>query len=198
MSKLSGVDPIDRLRVANPLPAANVPDASLARVSARVQEHTMTDDEKTFTQPRARWRPLAVLAGAALTGALVVALGSSALGGQLPGTGDGDGKVPPGGGMAMCIQYDPALLPTFDVVFDGTVTAVDGRRVTFQVNQGWKGASGSLTLDAPDSSVSLVGPMPDFEVGGRYLVTAAAGSVNGCGYTLDYGASDAAAWAAAF
>ena len=40
--------------------------------------------------------------------------------------------------------------------------------------------------------------MPDFEVGSRYLVTAAQGNVNGCGYTIDYDASEAAAWAAAF
>ena len=78
-----------------------------------------------------------------------------------------------GGGVASCLVYDPANLPTFDVVFDGTVTAVDGDQVTFDVNEGWKGADGSITLTAPAVDVALVGPLPDFEVGGRYLVTAA-------------------------
>jgi hypothetical protein len=40
---------------------------------------------------------------------------------------------------------------------------------TFEVNEGWKGADGSITLTAPETDIALVGPMPDFEVGGRYL-----------------------------
>ena len=101
--------------------------------------------------------------------------------------------------MASCIRYDPALLPTFEVVFDGTVASIDGDQVTFQVNQGWKAASGSITLTAPDrGAVSMLGPSPDFAVGSRYLVTAAGGNVNGCGYTLEYDAAEAASWAAAF
>ena len=39
--------------------------------------------------------------------------------------------------------------------------------------------------------VALVGPMPEFKVGGRYLVTAAGSTVNACGYTLDYDAATA-------
>ena len=100
--------------------------------------------------------------------------------------------------MASCLMYDPANLPTFDIVFDGTVTAVDGDQVTFDVNEGWKGAGGSITLTAPDTDVALLGEMPDFAVGGRYLVTAAGSNINACGYTLDYSADEAAKWAAAF
>jgi hypothetical protein len=196
----AGLDPIDRLRAANPAPADDVPSASLARVSARVQEHIMTHDQKNSPSPGARWRPLALLGGAALTGVLVLAVAAAGFGGQLPGGGQDQpgGTDVPGGGMASCLAYDPALLPTFDVVFDGTVTAVDGDQVTFGVNQGWKAASGSITLTAPDASVALIGPIPDFQVGSRYLVTAAAGNVNGCGYTLEYEAGEAADWAAAF
>jgi len=78
------------------------------------------------------------------------------------------------------------------------VTAVDGDQVTFDVNEGWKGADGSITLTAPDTSVALLGETPDFQVGGRYLVTAAGSNINACGYTLDYDADTAADWAAAF
>jgi len=99
---------------------------------------------------------------------------------------------------AETIMYDRALLPTFDVVFDGTVTGIEGDRVTFQVETGWKGVDGGVTLTVPGTSIALTGPMPDFEVGGRYLVTAAGGNVNGCGYTLAYDAATAATWAAAF
>ncbi len=100
--------------------------------------------------------------------------------------------------MASCLAYDPANLPTFDIVFDGIVTAVDGDQVTFEVKTGWKGVDDSITLTAPDANVALTGPVPEFEVGGRYLVTAAGSTINACGYTLDYDEETAADWAAAF
>jgi hypothetical protein len=198
----TGSDPVDRLRAANPIRADEVPDASLARVSAKIQEHIMTDLQKSPTVPRSR-RPLALVGGFALVGALALAIGfGSGFGVQKPGpiaavptpTDDPGGA----GGMASCLMYDPTLLPTFDIVFDGTVTGIEGDQVTFQVGTGWKGVDGSVTLSVPGTSVALTGPMPDFEVGGRYLVTAAGGNVNGCGYTLAYDAATAAAWEAAF
>ena len=183
-----------------------MPDASLARVSARVQEHIVTDTRRSPILPPTRG-PLVVIGGLALAGAvaLAVALGYN-LGTPAP-AGGGPVAVNPtptpdpaagGGGMASCLMYDPATLPTFDIVFDGTVTAVDGDQVTFDVNTGWKGADDSITLTAPDTDIALLGPMPDFKVGGRYLVTAAGPNINSCGYTLDYDAATAADWAAAF
>ena len=109
----------------------------------------------------------------------------------------GDGGAA-GGGAASCIRYDPSTLPTFDIVFDGTVTAIDGDQVTFDVQTGWKGADDSITLTAPESNIAITGPAPEFKVGGRYLVTAAGSTMNSCGYTLDYDADTAASWAAAF
>ena len=204
MSMPTGRDPIDRLRAADPVRADELPDASLARVSARIQEHIVTDiQHPTTTAPNRR--PLALLGGLVLAGAfaLAIAFGSN-LGAPAPGGGPIAANPTPsenpaaGGGMASCLMYDPATLPTFEIVFDGTVTAVDGDQVTFDVNEGWKGADGSITLTAPDTSVALLGETPDFKVGGRYLVTAAGSNINACGYTLDYDADTAADWAAAF
>jgi hypothetical protein len=200
----TGRDPIDRLRAADPVRADDVPDASLARVSARIQEHIVTDIQHTSTAAPNR-RPFALLGGLVLAGAfaLAIAFGSN-LGARAPGGGPIAANPTPsenpaaGGGMASCLVYDPANLPTFDIVFDGTVTAVDGDQVTFDVNEGWKGADGSVTLTAPDTDIALLGEMPEFQVGGRYLVTAAGSNINACGYTLDYDADSAAAWAAAF
>ena len=73
-----------------------------------------------------------------------------------------------------------------------------GDQVTFDVNTGWKGAEGSITLTAPQVDIAISGPLPDFQVGGRYLVTAYGDTINACGYTLDYDADEAASWAAAF
>ncbi len=198
----TGSDPIDRLRAADPVRADEVPHASLASVSARIQEHIMTDAQHSPTVPRPR-RPLALIGGSAIAGALALAIVfGSGFGVQAPGpisTEPAPSADPVGGGeMASCIMYDPALLPTFETVFDGTVTAIEGDQVTFEVGTGWKGADGSVTLTVPGTSVALVGPTPDFEVGGRYLVTAAGSNVNGCGYTLPYDAATAATWAAAF
>lgn len=202
MSMPTGSDPIDRLHAADPAHADDVSPASLARVSARIQEHIMSDVQNSPT-PRGSRRPLALLGGTAIAGALAlaVALGSG-LGAEKPGpvAADPTPTTDPGGGggMASCIMYDPATLPTFDVVFDGTVTAIAGDQVTFTVETGWKGAEGSITLTDPGTSAALTGPMPDFVVGGRYLVTAAGSNINSCGYTLAHDAGTAATWAAAF
>ena len=205
MSMPSGQDPIDRLRAADPLRADDVPDASLARVSARVQEHIMADKQFDPTTLPPTRGPLAIIGGLALAGALALAIAfGSGLGAPAPSGGHVAANPTPsqdpaaGGGMASCLVYDPANLPTFDIVFDGTVTAVAGDQVTFDVNEDWKGAEGTVTLTAPDTGIALVGPLPDFKVGGRYLVTAAGSTINACGYTLDYDAKTAAAWAAAF
>jgi hypothetical protein len=203
MSTSTGPDPIDRLRAADPVHVDDVPDASLARVSARIQEHIVTENQDR-TRTSSNRRPLALIGGAAIAGALVVAVAlGSGLGTQAPpqvaASPDPTDEVIDGGvGLASCIMYDPAILPTMEIVFDGTVTAVDGDQVTFDVNTGWKGAEGRVTLTAPHTEVSLLGPMPDFTVGERYLVTAAGTNVNACGYTLDYDAATAATWAAAF
>lgn len=201
MSQPGGSDPFDRLRAADLMRAEDVPDASLARVSARIQEHIMTDVQHRPTAKRPR-RTFALIGGLGVAGALALAITfATALGPQQPGslgTVPTPSPDPVGGGMASCIMYDPATLPTFDIVFDGTATGIDGDQVTFAVNVAWKGVGSSVTLTAPSASVALIGPIPAFEVGGRYLVTAAGSDINACGYTLEFDAETAATWAAAF
>jgi hypothetical protein len=210
----TGSDPIDRLRAADPIRADAVPDASLARVAASIQEHIMTD---TQHDPRVRHPrgPLVWAGGLALVAVVALAIGialNNGFGAQtpppiaaVPTPSAGPSEAPvdsgnpaAGGGMASCLVYDPANLPTFDTVFDGTVTAIEGDQVTFKVNEGWKGADGSITLTRPQVDVALTGPLPEFTVGGRYLVTAFGSTINACGYTLDYDDHSAATWAAAF
>jgi hypothetical protein len=125
MSMPTGRDPIDRLRAADPFPADDVPDASLARVSARVQEHIVTDQRRSPILPPTRG-PLAVIGGLALAGAVALAIAvGSGLGTPAPSGGPIAANPTPsenpaaGGGMASCLMYDPANLPTFDKVFDG-------------------------------------------------------------------------------
>jgi hypothetical protein len=203
VSMPNGADPLDRLHAADPVRANGVPDASLARVTARVQEHIMSDTRYNPDVKPTRG-PLALLGGLALAGvaALAITFGSGVgVPAPTPDPGAGGGAAgggAAGGGMASCLAYDTAELPRMEIVFDGTVTAIDGDRVTFDVNEGWKGAEGSITLADPNADVALLGEMPDFEVGGRYLVTATGDTMNACNYTLDYSADEAADWAAAF
>jgi hypothetical protein len=210
----AGQDPIDRLHAADPIHADDVPDASLARVTARIQEHLMTDKhhDPTVRQPRG---PLVWVGSLALFGVFALAIGIALANGfgaqtpppiavvptpsQAPSEAPVDsGNPAAGGGAASCLVYDPANLPAFDAVFDGSVTAVDGDQATFKVNEGWKGAKDSITLTVPQVDIAISGPLPAMKVGERYLVTASGSMISACGYTLDYDADTAATWAAAF
>jgi hypothetical protein len=204
MTTPNGPDPLDRLRAADPIHPDTVPDASLARVTARIQEHLMSD--RTY-DPKVRppRRPLALVGGLVAAGALALAVTVGAgLGNQTPPPvaavpSPTENPAAGGGGAASCLVYDPANLPMHDVVFDGTVTGIDAEQVTFEVNTNWKGADGgTITLTVPVVDPALVGPLPDFEVGGRYLVTAYGDTINACGYTVDYDAETAESWALAF
>lgn len=211
MSMPNGVDPLDRLGLADPVPADAVPEDSLARMRATVQERLQMSNNlrRDPTTVRPTRGPLALIGGLALTGALAFAFAMTSGFGLLGGTSsqppvavapspteDPGGAA--GGGAASCLVYDPANLPTFEVVLDGTVTAVDGDQVSFDVETDFQGAGDSITLTAPVVDPALVGPLPDFQAGGRYLVTAIDGTIQACGYTVDYDADTATEWAAAF
>ena len=163
MSMPTGHDPIDRLRAADPIRADDVPDASLARVSARVQEHIVSD-HRSHPHPPADPRPARPVRRArhrrrrrARHRARVRPRRPGGRAERRPVAANPTPTENPaaGGGVASCLVYDPANLPTFDVVFDGTVTAIEGDQVTFDVNEGWKGAEGSVTLTAPQVDVAL-------------------------------------------
>ena len=75
MSTPNGDDPLDRLGLANPVPADAVPDDSLARMRATVQEHLQMSNNlrRDPTTVRPTRGPLALIGGLALTGALAFA-----------------------------------------------------------------------------------------------------------------------------
>ena len=210
MTDKPGLDPIDVLRAVDPVDPLDVPSASLARVSARVQENIMTDHRSAPAGGRPA-RPTARLAifGAALALVAIVGLPTMFGGGPaqvavVPTAGvptdapPDDGPITGGGGMAMCIQYDHSILVTFGTAFDGTVSAISGDQVTFTVNTGFKGAAESeITLTNPAGELSADGSV-GLEVGARYLVAGNESTIVGCGFTQPYDAAEAVAWAAAF
>ena len=81
----NGSDPIERLRAADPMPPDDVPSASLARVTATVQEQIMTDIQTTTAAGRSR-RPFVFGGAIALVGALAIAVALGAGPGTRPGS----------------------------------------------------------------------------------------------------------------
>lgn len=88
-----------------------------------------------------------------------------------------------GDGMASCLPFDPAILRDMPVAFEGTATAVDGDRVTLEVDRWFKGGEADeVVVLAPQGLEALIGGIP-FEVGGEYLISATDGQVNYCGFS---------------
>jgi hypothetical protein len=202
MTEPTDPDAIELLRHSNPVDAEQLPFANLARIRARVQEKTMTDIQPGADRDLTPRRRRLVVGLAGVTAAAAIALLMFGPKGSGPGVTPSDGGIGGGGGggAASCIRFDLEILGQMEVAFDGTVTAIDGESVTFAVGQWFRGSGDSVTLTANSLGgvpSSLEGGV-DFQVGGRYLVTAAAGVVNGCGYSQAYEASAAADWASAF
>jgi hypothetical protein len=205
MSQPPGSDPFERLVAADPVPDDAVPSASLARVHARIEESIAMATSSPSPNRR--------LAGVALIGVSAVAVGALAVAG-LTGLFAGPTATPPvaggptpaasedpaagGGGMASCLAFDPATLAAQEFAFDGTVTAIDGDRVTFEIATLYAGTGGgTITVTDQSAGISLDGG-PEYAVGGRYLVSGNEGLAWACGYSVEWTADDAATWDAAF
>lgn len=141
--------------------------------------------------------------------AAIAAIGAAALGGWLTSPDPApvvDGRV--GGSQdpvspgepAMCVeQYSLESLAARDFAFDGTVTAIDGDEISFEVHEVFAGdVTGTVTLGgaavvAADQSVSSV-PGADLEVGDRALVAGDERFAWGCGFTQAHDPEVADQW----
>ncbi len=209
----AGDDLRARLRAEDP--AASLPPVESDRVR-RLLEATMAHDARTARSAagagvpaatrRPRW-PLAVAAAAVLV--LGGVAGGLALTGDEPGSGAGapgsaasaepstapgrDGRTalaltvadpPPN---VRCRRVTPEALAGMETAFAGTVTAVGGEAITFEVERWYAGGDVDVVevLDPVGLGAALEGS-PDFEPGQRFLVTAAEGQVTGCGFSAPY------------
>ncbi len=205
MSQQPGPDPFERLVEADPVPDGAVPSASLARVHARIEESIAM----ASSTPAPRDRRL----GLALIGVAVVAVAAFALAGAgglfagptaAPPVANGPTAAPPddggaaGGGAASCLAFDPATLAAQEFAFDGTVTAVDGDEITFAIGRAYAGVDGD-TFVVTDQSVGItLDGGPEYQVGGRYLVSGNDGLAWACGYSVAWDEAAAGVWDAAF
>jgi hypothetical protein len=95
--------------------------------------------------------------------------------------------------MAMCLEFDIAILQAMTPAFGGTVVELTDSVATIEVDRWFTGGdAGIVQINYTPGFEALIGT-PTLEVGQRYLITATDGVVNGCGYsgvaTADYEAS---------
>lgn len=112
---------------------------------------------------------------------------------------DASGSVTVSGdGQALCVAlYSLETLRDREFAFDGTVKAVSGGDVTFEVHEWFKGGSGGeVTLDG--SSVTGISSVSEIsaDVGVRLLVAGDDTFAWACGFTQAYSAEVASEWRA--
>lgn len=204
------VDPMDtyqRLQAANPVDESRLPDADSPRARALFEEITMPVPRSSAGNTTTPRRSLMVAVVAVV--AVIAAIGGATLGGWLTSPrpvpvadGGADGSQDPvsPGGMAMCVeQYSLESLAARDFAFDGTVAAIDGDEISFDVHEVFTGdvvgtvTLGGATVIAADDSVSSV-PGAGLGVGDRALVAGDERFAWGCGFTQAHDPAVADQW----
>lgn len=131
------------------------------------------------------------LKGFGLAAAVVVALGAAAI--IYNSRGDDDSKVAVGPPLELmlgdsnvissCIVFDVAILAEMSPAFAGTATTVEADTVTLTVDRWYVGGdAATVVLQGAAGSPALIDGF-EFQVGQQYLITAAEGNVNFCGYS---------------
>jgi hypothetical protein len=185
----------ERLRHADPARRDAPADSWLDDL---VEETMSTNPE---SPGRKRWVPLAAAAAV-----MAVAAGTAAF--ALLG-GDDDPApraltttelaLPGDASMGMCMVVTPEALSGVDQALEGTATEVTDDQVVLTVDRWFKGGDTDLVALTPadPNMVALIGAI-EFEEGGRYLVAAADGQVNSCGFSGPYEPTLAGIYAEAF
>ena len=200
MTDMSDDELRTRLARLDPAPAGSPVDpVTSPRAQELVERAMSTPETQTVPTPdpadelaARRRRPwlIPAAAAAALLAAVVATVLVISGGGASPvGNGSTDDpttlalSVAPSGVANSCIMFDVAYLAEMPVALAGTVTAIEPRRVTLEVDRWYRGGDADLvTIGVQDNnSVALDGV--EFVEGERYLVTATDGVVNGCGFS---------------
>jgi hypothetical protein len=182
-----------------------LPSLTAAEIKERAMQTIESGVESSHpAQHAAPWRRPRVLAAAAAT---VLVLGAGAV---FATSGDDPApakkpttlalSLPDTGSVAgSCIAFDVAFLREMPVAFAGTVTDISADTVTLDVDRWYKGGSAdqvAVSLASGQTSAALDGV--DFTEGKPYLVAAANGTVNGCGFSGPASAELESAYAEAF
>lgn len=206
------VDPIERLRRANPAPPGEVAaQAGSARARAVYEEITMEEHMKDATPApdeagtgatAPRWfspRWAAATAVLVIAGAIGIGVGltSGSPADDAPIAGEQPDQGAPPAMSGMCAeQYSLETLTNRDVAFAGTLTAVEGDTLTFSVDEVFRGDVGDEAQLGGASSITAISPDNDapVAVGDRLLVAGSGGFAWGCGFTMPYDEATAQQW----
>lgn len=179
----------ERLANLDPMHSRVPTEPTTTESSRELMERVMSTPVRERTEPPVDRGHRTWAIGAAAVAALVLAVaGGVALTG---GNGMPDADNPPleltAGGedlMASCMMFSPEELERVaELAFEGTVTMVEGDRVTLSVDTWYRGGEvARVALTAPQGMEALIGGIP-FETGEKYLISAQAGSVNYCGFS---------------
>lgn len=193
--RLAAIDP---QRVGSPERSALSEQDMAARIEEAVMSTTRTDAEEapTLDEPRSGWRRPWLAAAAAAV--VLAGIGVAAL---VTGGDDGPGTaVTAGPGQTLelalpdpalsmsCLMFDVTVLADMSPAFAATVTAVTEEQVVLDVDTWYAGTpqqrdAEQVTLARPNPATSAALDGVAFEQGKTYLVTAADGTVNGCGFS---------------
>lgn len=133
-----------------------------------------------------RGRRRVALAVAAVVMAGVAAAAATLAGGDEPASEPSSLRLglPDPTVMASCLAFDVDVLRDMSPAFAGTVTSLSAEQVVLDVDRWYTGGDADrVVLDLPDGSSSAALDGVAFAEGDRYLVTAADGTVNGCGFS---------------
>jgi len=218
MSETDGPDrdeELDRARLRALDPAASLPQADPDWV-ARLLEDTMSHDvdtpltnerRETGTHDRS---PLTWLVAAA---AILVIAGVGVFATMWQDGPDNPPTAAPSSSQgtsvlelsarppvsAKCMVPTAEILANQQTAFDGTVSSITDGVVTLDVTHWYRGGQADqVTVTPPPAEMQTLVLAVDFQVGGRYLVSANDGFVTVCGFTGAYTDDLAAMYAEAF
>lgn len=168
-ARIAGIDPSAG---TDPVPV----DSDRGRA---LLEEIMQTTERPSTTRRTAW------IGAVAAAVLATAVGLTSLGGTTDPSGPPLVLTADGSQAAMmsCLPFDVAILAQMGPAFGGTVVELTDSVATLEVDRWFTGGDAEIVeISYTPGYEALIGT-PSFEVGQRYLITAAEGTVNGCGYS---------------
>ena len=176
-----------RLRRLDPAGDLPVDPVSSPRAASSMERVVQTLDPSPVRRAPRRAR---LLAGAAVLGAAAaVTAGVLLTDREDPRPADAPTTLtlamPPSDAFASCVPFEVRYLADMSPAFAGTAIEVGDHRVVLDVDHWYTGGNADrVLLEAPGgAAAAALGYGVDFERGERYLVTAANGTVNGCGYS---------------
>ncbi|MBA2443791.1 MAG: hypothetical protein H0V49_00435 [Nocardioidaceae bacterium] len=191
-----------RLRAADPLRAIPQERSADSWSPAELEAIMNAADPRQQQSTRVRW----ITAAGSAAAVTLIAVGSYALVAKEKTEPEPSAQPPleltlPGSGssMASCMPFSSEVLAGMSPAFSGTAVEVDDDSVLLDVDH-WYAGGGAQQVELQTlegATVSLEG-VPEFVSGERYLVTAANGVVNACGFTSMWSDENAAVFDEAF